>query len=159
MTTRQTYTSLAALTLLGGGIGILGYAAFSRRSLADEFADLWKAIPEAGAVTVEGNYKDLAYKGNPLDPALYKANPKKVTISPNQASTFAIAIHNAASFFDDNEKAIGTVFKQLQTKEDASRLADAFLGRYKQDLYLFLNETLNSEEMEEYVNKNIKYLK
>lgn len=162
MATRQTYYALAGLTALTGGIGFFSYYQYSKRNLAADFKLLMNKISDKSG-NRGGDFTDLSNKGNALDPDLYKRNPARVTVSPTVAAKLAMNMYEAKgsiyNAYNDNEAAIGTAFKQMKNKEDASRVADAFKGKYRQDLYYFLSDFLSDSEMEEYVNKYINQLK
>ena len=59
---------------------------------------------------------------------------------------------------DDDEMAVGEVFRQLKDKVQVANLSKAFWDNEERDMWNYLNGFLSSSEMERYVNAPIRKL-
>lgn len=67
------------------------------------------------------------------------------------ANTYAKKLKNAKGIFDDDEKAVGDVFRSLRDKTQVASLSKAFYSRYKLDMYQYLQSFLSTSEMKKLV--------
>ena len=102
-----------------------------------------------GGSGAKKNLTDLN-NSNIFVPDWWRNDPSKVTIQfgdgvTGSAAIYADRIYNAKAnimkfSFTDHPEDVVAVFKNLKTKQDVSKLADVFEGRYKTNLLNFLTE-------------------
>ena len=91
----------------------------------------------------EKNYWTLEY---------WKNAKQRPSISESQADDIAEQIYDANSWYNDNEESVGNAFRKMNmNKSNVSLVADRFSHLYKEDLYGYLDNFLNPEEMDKYV--------
>ena len=69
------------------------------------------------------------------------------TIGTNVANNLVKTLWDATGIFNDDEQAIYGVFRALQYQSQISYLAQVFYGTYQQDLYGYLSNHLNDDEL------------
>jgi len=134
--------------------GVSAVVIFNKRKRQDEYDYLLKVI---NANQDEETLSTM--KGGAFDRDYYKQNPKCVSITPNEATEYAISLYNAKKWYDDDEQAVKSVFVELNSKCNLSRVADAFAGKYNKPLLVHLESFLDSEEMAQLVYKYTKNYK
>lgn len=181
MTDKKTNTIYLTIAVAVVGTltvgGIIGYSRYQRQK---EY-DVLIASIDAGA-NENGDASDLQAKGNTLDKNYWKTKGN-CTIDDEAANKKAMAIHDAgkggianmatlsgftsvlslsgiASLVrtDSNRQAVKSIFSSFSNKCDASRVADVFYSRYKVDLYDFLKDFMNEDEMRVFVEDPLKNL-
>lgn len=65
-----------------------------------------------------------------------------------KADEKAEQIYDAMGFFNDDEEEVYGVFRSLKTQSQIAWVAKRFFIQYGQDLYSFLDEYFNDEEMQ-----------
>jgi hypothetical protein len=107
------------------------------------FADSQQDIKdkEQIIITKNENYFDSSYLTE-----LIKKNTC-LTLTAYGQKLYAKIIYNAKGLFNDNEAAIYGVFRTLKTKTQVSSLSQGFFDMYKTDLYGFMENFLNLEEL------------
>lgn len=146
------------LILAGGAIAIfkiiipLINSVKSPGGSLNPFADSEQDKKDKAAIEVTKNE-------NFFDPTFYQELMKKnycLILTPSGQKTYAKIIYDAKGVFNDDEAAIYGVFRALKCKTQISSLAKGFFDNYKVDLYGFLENVLNLEELgkiSEIVNK------
>lgn len=80
-------------------------------------------------------------------------------LSKSQANQFALILKNAKGLFDDDEDAVGGVFRSLQDKTQVASLSWAFYHNHGQkDLYKYLKSFLSDQEMKTLILQPINKL-
>ena len=96
----------------------------------------------------EGDYgtsKDLA-SDKALDPNLYKkSNP---SLSDAEANSLAKQVYDAHGFFNDDEDSVYAAFQKCPAKVDVSKMSAFFLTKYSQDIYSYIENFMNEEELQ-----------
>lgn len=99
---------------------------------------------------------------NYLNDVMRWTTPERIRILDDAtAKQYARVIKNAKGFFNDNEKAIETIFsKKLQDKTQVASLSKAFynLDNQKQDLWQYMASFLSSKELQRYVHSHVRKL-
>ena len=98
------------------------------------------------------NPKDTAalnqlQNSNVFSPNYYKGFSSAHLLTVASAQAIAKVIYDAKGLFNDNEAAIYGAFQALTYKTQVSFLAEVFFNIYKQSLYGFLQNVLNTEEL------------
>lgn len=107
------------------------------------FADSEQDKKDKEAVNVTKNE-------NFFDPTYYQDIMKSnycLILTPSGQKTYAKIIYDAKGYFNDDEAAIYGVFRALKCKTQISSLAKGFFDMYKTDLYAFLENVFNLEEL------------
>ena len=90
------------------------------------------------------------------DLALFKSKVPRNTnykaVTAAAAYNLAEKIYDATGYFNDDEEAIYSVFRSLTTQSQVPFVADAFRKKYNKDLYFFLKDTLNEDELTNIAN-------
>lgn len=140
------YVLLGAGAALALGVAITGVVLYNKRKRQGEYDFLIKII--------DANLDEVQIakqKGSPFDKDYYKRNPKCVSIDKNEAQRQSKILYDSKGTFKDNTVAVEGVFRNVKSKCDVSRIADAFYGMYNTDMLPFLNSFLNGSEMEKLV--------
>lgn len=72
---------------------------------------------------------------------------KKIMPNYNSIPSLVQKMHKAKGFWNDKEMEIFSVFRQMSSKYESAFLTTIFKSFYKEDLYSYLDDTLDSEEM------------
>jgi hypothetical protein len=110
---------------------------------------------EQSEITQEG-WSPLFWKKAAAEKKYVKAD----TINPTILTAYATKIYNSFGTFNDDETAIYSVFKQINTQVNLSLLVWAYAALYKADLFKELQTKLSDEELNtivKYVNSYKKY--
>jgi hypothetical protein len=142
--------------ILYGGIVVLAYFGVLRPILKKV------GIVKSAEDILVNNQANIPNKENPFSPAFYKygaAGTKLLTVAT--ATMYADRIYNAMGWVYDDEAAIYSVFRSLQTQSQVSFLAERFKIKYGSDLLEFLQKGknqfnaasgLNSDELATVIN-------
>lgn len=95
--------------------------------------------------------------GSPWNPNFYKSRRGAVLLPASTAATYAKQIFDAYGWFNDDEDAVYRVFSAMKYKTQLSQLADVFAARYSADLYNYIRDFFNDDEMKIVLNKVAKY--
>jgi hypothetical protein len=102
---------------------------------------------QGGSSSTLGSYWSPAYWNN-----VAKKYGTATTIGANVANNLATALWDATGIFNDDEEAIYGVFRQLTYLSQISYLAQVFYAKYNQDLYGYLSNHLNNDELNNIAN-------
>ncbi|WP_062062693.1 hypothetical protein [Aquimarina longa] len=103
-------------------------------------------------VLEEPNWKDPFDMKYTKDVKDWLRKPIK-ELSPKIAKQYARNLKNAKRRFNDDEAAVGRVFKRLKDKTQIATLSKAFFDLYKVDMWKHLDSFLSTKEMERYVSR------
>jgi hypothetical protein len=112
-------------------------------SLLNPFTDSEQDIKDQAAVNATKN-EDF------FDPDYLVQLMKKnqcLTLTTYGQKTYSKIIYDAKGVFNDNEEAIYGVFRTLKCKTQVSSLSKGFFDLYKVDLYGFLENVFNLNEL------------
>lgn len=137
------------LILAGGGIAIFKIIIPLINSVSkpggslNPFADSEKDKKDKAAVEqlTNENYFDSSYYQD-----LMKNNTVLI-LTPSGQKTYSKILYNAKGIFNDDEAAVYGVFRALKCKTQISSLAKGFFDLYKTDLYGYLENFLNVNEL------------
>lgn len=132
--------------LIKGGL-IIGSGAFLFYILKATGVIQSSAAKKAEAEKQKKITENATSTNSPFNPNFYKNKPGAALITKAQALAYAEQIYDAVGLFNDNEAAIYAVFRQLKSKTQVSWLAANFYAEYGQDLYAFLADYLNDNEL------------
>jgi len=102
---------------------------------------------QGGSNATLGSYWSPAYWNN-----VAKKYGTATVIGSNVANNLATTLWDATGVFNDDEEAIYGVFRQLTYLSQISYLAQVFYGKYNQDLYGYLSNHLNTDELNTIAN-------
>ena len=94
------------------------------------------------------NEKNATSTKSPFNPNYYKTIPGATLLLKAVAVEYAEQIYDAVGHLYDDETAIYAVFRKLKAKTQVSWLADVFFQEYGEDLYNYLADSLNDDEMD-----------
>jgi len=141
------YILLGTGVALAIGFTITGVIVFNKRKRQGEYDYLIKVISD--------NLDDVtlaSLKGGVFDKEAYKKNPQCATIDSLTAKQLSDKLFNAKGLLNDDEQAVESVFKNINSRCDVSKIADHFYNAHgKTDLFTYLKSFLNNDELEKYV--------
>ena len=86
-------------------------------------------------------YTQASNAKNPFSPAFYKSAPSGAyLLTVSYASDLAKRIYDALGYFSDDEAAVTSVFRLMQSQSQVSFLCDIFQKKYGTDLIDFLRK-------------------
>jgi hypothetical protein len=147
----RTYI-LMGLTLVAGGIT---YGVATRQKKKKQIKAIFDALEKETGAT--GTFEDLE-KSAPFDPNYWKSvqDSGKATkyLKAEYAKKYAKQIYDALDWIDD-EDAVFAVYQRIRNHVQASQIAYYFGRDYKTPLYDYLDDDLNSSEMDK-INNYLK---
>jgi hypothetical protein len=129
-----------------------GFAIYAMYSIAEKFGLIKSSEQQAQ----DTNLQNLQTGGNTVfgsfwSPSFWSEVAKKygtaTIIGTNVANKLSDDLWDATGIFNDDEQAIYGVFRQLQYLSQISFLAQVFYAKHGQDLYGYLKNHLNDDEM------------
>ncbi len=80
-------------------------------------------------------------------------------LAPEVASRYALILKNAKGVINDDEDAVGTLFKRrLKDKTQVASLSRAFYFDHKRDMWQYLRSFLSDRELKELVHRPVSQL-
>lgn len=141
------YILLGTGVALAIGFTVAGIVVFNKRKRQGEYDYLIKVIND----NLDG-ITGATLKGGAFDRDIYKKNPQCATIDSLTAKQLSDKLLNAKGVLSDDVQAVESVFKNLNTKCDVSKIADHFYNAHgKADLFAYLKSFLNNDELEKYI--------
>lgn len=111
-----------------------------------------------GTPVVEPNWSAPFDMNYITDVKKYLRGKRIAELPTGTANTYIKKLKNAKGIFDDNEKAVGDVFRSLRDKTQVASLSKAFFARYQLDMYRYLQSFLSESEMKTLVIAPVRKL-
>lgn len=141
------------LILTGGGILIFKVVLPLLKGIKDTAqgaSDLFNPFTDSEQDKKDKAAIEVTKNENYFDPSYYAELMKKnycLILTPSGQKTYSKIIYDAKGIFNDDESAVYGVFRALKCKTQISSLAKGFFDMYKTDLYAFLENVFNLEEL------------
>lgn len=137
------------MMLAGAGIVIFKVVLPLINSVSSSKGSLNPFADSEQDVKDKNNIQELQNQ-NYFDPSYYQnlmKNNVVLILTPSGINKYAKIIHDAKGYFNDDESAVYGVFRALKTKTQISSLSKGFFDLYKTDLFGYLQNFLNLNEM------------
>lgn len=127
---------------------LIAFAIFTGYKLLQKFGLIKTAEEskqEANIKTATGSKRNAKGKEeNPFNPLYVKGliksgAGKKVKLLPQaQINAFVTSVYDSKGYFKDNDSAVVSIFKKMETKSQVSQVSEAFSKKYGQDMATYL---------------------
>jgi len=119
-------------------IGVTLYLVYKKLGLVESVADI-KDEKAKKSVETDSQLWSRSY---------WKTFPTSTMFTNAFAQGLATQIYDSRGFFDDDEEAVYSVFRQMKHRANVSQVADAFYALYKDDLYNYMANFLSQKELD-----------